>query len=164
MDRRPFCTFYIDRLLFGIEAVVVQEVLLHQKLTPVPLAPNDVLGVINLRGQIITAIDLRKRLGFESGNDAAISVSIVTHVQDELVSFMVERIAEIVEIDIEELEVIPDTLEGSARELLIGAFKMPEQLLLILDPQKVAIAPDVVSKTFMNLPGDDSSNAAARSE
>ncbi len=164
MDRRQFCTFYIDQHLFGSEAVAVQEVLLHQQLTPVPLAPNDVLGVINLRGQIITAIDLRKRLGFEPGNGAATSVSVVAFVQEELVNFMVERIGEIVEIDIDELVVIPDTLQGAAKELLIGAYKMSEQLLLILDPQKVAIAPDAVSKTFINLPGDDLSNAAPRSK
>ena len=164
MDRRQFCTFYIDQHLFGIEAVAVQEVLLHQQLTPVPLAPNDVLGVINLRGQIITAINLRKRLGFESGNGGATSVSVVALVQEELVNFMVERIGEIVEIDIDELVVIPDTLQGAAKELLIGAYKMPEQLLLILDPQKVVIAPDAVSRTFMNLPGDDLSNAAPRSK
>ncbi len=142
MDPRQFCTFYIDQLLFGIEAVVVQEVIMHQQLNLVPLAPNDVLGVINLRGQIITAIDLRKRLGFEAGNAAATSVSVVAQVQEELVSFMVERIGEIVEIDLNDLEEIPGTLQGVARELLIGAYKMPEQLLLILNPQKLANAPD----------------------
>ena len=92
-------------------------------------------------------------------NGAATSVSVVAFVQEELVNFMVERIGEIVEIDIDELVVIPDTLQGAAKELLIGAYKMPEQLLLILDPQKVVIAPDAVSRTFMNLPGDDLSNA-----
>jgi len=141
MDPRQFCTFYIDQQFFGIEAVVVQEVIMHQQLNPVPLAPNEVLGVINLRGQIITAIDLRKRLGFEAGNAVATSVSVVAQVQEELVSFMVERIGEIVEIDLNDLEEIPGTLQGVARELLIGAYKMPEQLLLILNPQKLANAP-----------------------
>jgi purine-binding chemotaxis protein CheW len=162
MSIHQFCTFYIDQHLFGIEAVVVQEVILNQQLTPVPLAPNDVLGVINLRGQIITAIDLRKRLGFESANGAATSVSVVALVQEELVSFMVERIGEIVEIDLNDLEAIPDTLQGAARELLNGAYKMPGQILLILDPQKMANVPDTTSRTIMNVPSNNSSREIPR--
>ena len=61
--QQQFCTFYINRLLFGVEVETVQEVIRHQEMTGVPLAPEVVAGLINLRGQIVTAIDLRRRLG-----------------------------------------------------------------------------------------------------
>ena len=138
VEAKQFCTFYIDKHLLGVDASVVQEVILRQHLTPVPLAQSVVLGVINLRGQIVTAIDLRQRLGFEISDQPANYVNVVVRVQEELVSFMVDRIGEVVQIDSNHFESIPDTLQDVARELLIGAYKIPGQLLLVLDPQMVA--------------------------
>ncbi len=135
---QQLCTFYIDEHLLGVDASVVQEVILRQRLTPVPLAPSVVLGVVNLRGQIVTAIDLRTGLGLETDKDTVPPVIVVLQVEEELVSFMVDRIGEVVQVNSNDFETTPETLQGVARGLLVGAYKLPGQLLLMLDPRKVA--------------------------
>ena len=73
-----FCTFYVDGLFFGVDVLKVQEVLTEQDMTPVPLASNEVEGLINLRGQIVTAIDLRRRLKLSDRTDGEPPMNVVT--------------------------------------------------------------------------------------
>jgi purine-binding chemotaxis protein CheW len=136
-DSAQFCTFYLGDLLFGVEVRYVREVLREQRVTRVPLAPPMVTGLINLRGQIITAIDLRKRLQLDSGISAPGRANIIVKVDQSTVSFLVDAVAEVEEMQNRSFEPPPETLEGIARLLVKGVYKLPKQLLLILNPEKV---------------------------
>ena len=131
--RRQLCTFTLDGLYFGIEVEKVQEVIRHQQMTSVPLADPVVHGLINLRGQIVTAIDLRTRLSLTPRAEGELPMNVVVRTEDGPVSLLVDRIGDVVEVDDEWFERPPDTLQSNARELITGAFKLDGQLLLVLD-------------------------------
>lgn len=133
-------TFRLDGDLYGVEVEHVQEVLRSQGLTRVPLAPAAVAGLINLRGQVVTAIELRERLGRPPRPEGTDAVVIVVRLHGEAVSLLVDSIADVVDVDADDFEAPPDTLEGPARELIRGAYKLDGQLLLALDVQK-AVSP-----------------------
>lgn len=131
-----FCTFRLGDLLFGVEVLCVQEVLLKQQMTRLPLVTSVVSGLINLRGQIVTAIDLRQRLGMgplENGRDA---MNVVVRTNDMAFSLVVDEIGDVLDVDPELFEAPPETLTGEARELILGAYKLEGQLLLVLDVEK----------------------------
>ena len=136
--QRRICTFHLDPYLFGVDVEVVQEVVVDQPVTSVPLAPPAVRGVINLRGEIITAIDLASLLELPEREKDASRVSLVIRAEDELVSFMVDEAGEVIEIEEQDLEPPPNTLVGPARQLIVGAYKLPSRLLLVLDPLRAA--------------------------
>ena len=133
-------TFWTDGDLYGVEVEHVQEVLRAQKLTRVPLAPPAVAGLINLRGQVVTAIELRERLGRPARAEGADSVVIVVRMHGEAVSFLVDGIADVVNVDAADFEQPPDTLDGRARELIRGAYKLDGRLLLALDVAQAVAA------------------------
>ena len=146
-EARQFCTFYLDEYYFGIDVQVVQEVNLRRQLTPVPLAPPVVRGILNLRGQIVTTMDLRRRLELPEESRPDEPVHIVLRAGDELVNVLVDAIDEVIEVRGEDFERAPDTLQGVARELILGAYKLPERLLLVLDPEKTVELESVPSDT-----------------
>lgn len=125
------CTFRIDNLLLGVDVVEVQEVLRHEETTVVPLAPPVVSGLINLRGQIVTAIDLRKRLDLPPLDAEPMSVLVRTG--SEVVCLLVDAIGDVVEPDVETFEPPPPTVNERTRELIKGSFKLDSNLLLLLD-------------------------------
>ena len=129
-------TFWLDGDLYGVEVAHVQEVLKSQGLTRVPLAPNAVAGLINLRGQVVTAIELRERLGRPPRPEGTDAVVIVVRLHGEAVSLLVDSIADVVGVAAGDFETPPDTLDGQARELIRGAYKLDGQLLLALDVHK----------------------------
>jgi purine-binding chemotaxis protein CheW len=126
-------TFWLDGDLFGVEVEHVQEVLRSQSITRVPLAPPAVAGLINLRGQVVTAIELRERLGRQPRPQGQEAVVIVVRLHGEAVSLLVDSIADVVDVDVRDFEAPPDTLDGAARDLIRGAYKLSGQLLLALD-------------------------------
>ena len=133
---KQFSTFYLDRLLFGVEVGKVQEVIRYQEMTRVPLAPPVVTGLINLRGQIVTALDLRRRLDLTERASDRLPMNVVVRNGDEAVSLLVDEIGDVLEVEDETFEAPPETLQGVARELIRGAYKLKERLLLILDTEK----------------------------
>ena len=133
-------TFRLDGDLYGVEVAHVQEVLRSQGLTRVPLAPAAVAGLINLRGQVVTAIELRERLGRPPRPAGTDAVVIVVRLHGEAVSLLVDSIADVVDVDVRDFEAPPDTMDGTARELIRGAYKLHGQLLLALDVQKAVSA------------------------
>lgn len=137
MAEQQFCTFYLDGLLFGIEVEKVQEVIRHQAMTRVPLAPKLIDGLINLRGQIVTAIDLRLRLGLGERNTDALPMNVVARSEDGAVSLLVDEIGDVVEVSDDSFEQPPDTLQGESRELVRGVYKLPRQLLHALQLEKM---------------------------
>ena len=128
-----YCTFYVDGLFFGVEVLRVQEVIRFQEMTPVPLASNVVSGLINLRGQIVTAIDLRRRLALADRDLAELPMNVVIRTDDGAVSLLVDQIGDVLEVDADSYERPPETLSGIARQLVLGVYKLKDNLLLILD-------------------------------
>ena len=132
-DEQLFCTFYVDGHYFGLDVLHVQEIIRYQEMTRVPLAPPVVRGLINLRGQIVTALDLRRRLELKDRPSDQLPVNVVVHTDDGAVSLLVDEIGDVVEVDEETFESCPDTLQGTIRELIRGVYKLPDSLLLVLD-------------------------------
>jgi purine-binding chemotaxis protein CheW len=132
-----YCTFLLDGHLFGIPVASVQEVLKEQEVTPVPLAPREVAGLINLRGQIVTTLDLRTRLGITARPAGSASVSVVVRAADGTpVSLVVDRIGDVIEARDEALEAPPDTVPVEARELVAGIYKLEDRLMLLLNTER----------------------------
>jgi purine-binding chemotaxis protein CheW len=132
-DARQYCTFFLDSYYFGIDVLQVQEVIRYQEMTRVPLAPAVVRGLINLRGQIVTAIDLRRRLDLPDRPEGMLPVNVVLRTDDGAVSLLVDEIGDVLHVPEEAFERPPETLRGAARELIRGAYKLADRLLLALD-------------------------------
>ncbi len=135
---RQLCTFYLGEQCLGVDVLKVQEVMRSQPLTRVPLAPPAVRGLINLRGQIVTAIDLRRRLGVPELPADAEPVNVVVETGDGAISLLVDEIGDVVEVPDAAFEQLPDTIVGAWRELILGAYKLSDRLLLLLDVDKTA--------------------------
>jgi len=136
-ERLQFCTFTLEKLFFGVEVERVQEVVRYQAMTRVPLAPAVVRGLINLRGQIVTAVDLRRRLGLPDAEADRLPMNVVVRHGDGAVSLLVDEIGDVLEVDEGAFELPPDTLQGPERELIRGAYKLKDRLLLPLDVERV---------------------------
>jgi purine-binding chemotaxis protein CheW len=130
---QQFTTFTLDGHLFGVEVETVQEVIRFQETTRVPLAPPAIGGLINLRGQVITALDLRHRLGLRERPEGQLPMNVVVRTEDGAVSLLVDQIGEVIETDARHFESPPDTVTAQARDLIRGAYKLDGTLLLSLD-------------------------------
>jgi len=137
-DTRQLCTFLIDDMLFGVDVMNVQEVIRYQEMTAVPLASSTVRGLINLRGQIVTAIDMRARLGIAARDVSELPMNVVATTADGVVSLLVDEIGDVLEVEERTFERAPETLSATFRELVPGVFKLDGRLLLLLDAEKVA--------------------------
>lgn len=140
-NSHQFCTFYLNDLYFGVEVMNVQEVLRYQQMTPVPLAPPTVRGLINLRGQIVTALDLRRRLELPPRGTEELPMNVVVRSDDGAVSLLVDEIGDVIEVSEDIFESPPESLQGVARELVTGVYKLQEELLLVLDTQRTVTLP-----------------------
>lgn len=145
---QQFATFFVDELFFGIEVRRVQEVLRYQEMTPVPSAPDVIEGLINLRGEIVTAINLRRRLGLRPRPDDRRPMNVVVRSGGSAVSLQVDEIADVLQVTDADFEEPPETLEGTARELISGAYKLEDRLLLILDTDKTIHFDDAPEKAI----------------
>jgi purine-binding chemotaxis protein CheW len=135
---RQMTTFCIDRRWFGIDVMQVQEVLPWQQMTRVPLAAPSIKGLINLRGEIVTAIDLRQRLGFPAASMDRPPMNVVVNLPGGLLSLLVDEVGEVLQVAEEDFETPPATLQGPLRDLTAGAYKIPGCLLVTLDTNKLA--------------------------
>ncbi|PON14140.1 chemotaxis protein CheW [Candidatus Entotheonella serta] len=129
-----FSTFYLDGLLFGVEVNQVQEVLRYQEMTP--LAPRGVKGLINLRGQIVMALDLRQRLALSPRAPEDIPMNVIMRTDDGMVSFLVDAIGDSLEVGVETFEPPPEMLRGIPRELIRGTYKLQNCQLHALDTDR----------------------------
>ena len=136
MNSAQLCTFRVDDLFFGVDVQHIQEVIKYQELTPVPLANRTVRGLINLRGEIVTAIDLRRRLTLEPNADIE-PMNVVVCQDDEVVSFLVDEIGDVIEVYDKDFEKVPETINGKIKSLIDGVYKLEGRLLLVLDTDKV---------------------------
>jgi purine-binding chemotaxis protein CheW len=131
-----YCTFYLDRLLFGVELKGVQEVIRSLEMTQVPLAPPVVSGLINLRGQIVTAVDLRRRLDLKGRPAGVLPMNVVVRSEDGVVSFLVDEIGDVVEVEDSTFEPAQEMLRGSVRGMILGVHKLQDRLMHVLDTEK----------------------------
>lgn len=133
------CTFSVDGNLFGVDVNDVQEVLRYQELTKVPLAPAVVSGLINLRGEIVTALDMRRRLRLPVRPNGSLPMNVVVQTKDGPMSLLVDEIGDVQEVDDDAFEPVPHTLCGEARTLIRGTYKLADRLLLTLDTAKAVV-------------------------
>jgi purine-binding chemotaxis protein CheW len=133
-----YCTFFLGQQFYGIPVQDVQEVLLSQPLTGVPLAPPAVVGLMNLRGQIVTAVDARRMLRVTDPlpPDHEPMNLVVRHEGAE-VSLLVDRIGDVIDVAGSVMERPPDTLQMSTRSFLAGIFALEQRLLLVLDVHRM---------------------------
>jgi len=135
-----FLTFMIANQRFGIPILQVQDVLGRQKITKVPLAPLEVAGSLNLRGRIVTAINVKKRLGMtegESVNDRYMDMSVVVEHQQELYSLVIDSVSDVMKFDNSDMESTPPTLDPVWRDISDGIFRLDKELLIILNIEKL---------------------------
>jgi purine-binding chemotaxis protein CheW len=135
--RRQLITFRVGKHLFGIDIDEVQEVLTAREISPVPLAPPEVEGLLNLRGRIVTAVELRRRLGLPERSARRVPMVIVLRPERGSVSLLADAVGDVVIVAGEDFEGPPETLRGQARELIRGAYKLPHELLLVLEIDRV---------------------------
>lgn len=135
---RQYCTFFVEGHYLGIPVEQVQEILRYQDMTPVPLAPAVIAGLINLRGQIVTAVDLRTRLGLSGHAPDHRPTNVVCFTQEGAVSLLVDEIDDVIEVFEDTWEATPPTLEGAAKELVQRVYKLEGRLLLVLDAEQTA--------------------------
>ncbi|MCU0534515.1 MAG: chemotaxis protein CheW [Hydrococcus sp. Prado102] len=143
-DKQQYCTFFLNQTYFGIALQDVREIIRDRAKTRIPLAPPDICGLINLRGQIVTVIDLQRRLEIDKAialtslmSEDRVSYNIVVRTKDEIASLLVDDVGDVLEFTKDSFEPPPATLKGRVRELLQGAYQLPDGFLLILDIEKI---------------------------
>jgi purine-binding chemotaxis protein CheW len=136
-ERQKFATFLVDDCLFGIEVEKVQEVASLAEITRVPLAPAVVRGLISLRGQIVTSIDLRRCLRLSERPEHEVPVNLILYTDDGCASLLVDQVGDVLEIDEATFEFPPETLQRRHRKLIRGTYKLAGRLLLVLDTEAV---------------------------
>jgi purine-binding chemotaxis protein CheW len=131
-----FATFFVADLFFGVDVLRVQELLRFQPMTPVPQAPDVIEGLINLRGQIVTAIDMRRRLRLPPRTGDLTPMNMVVRTDDGAVSLLVDEIGDVLDVDEATYERPPENLDPAPRELIRGVYKLKDRLLLVLDAER----------------------------
>ncbi len=134
---KQYVTMYIDGQLFGIPVLQIQDVLSPQKITPVPLAPVEVAGSLNLRGRIVTAINVRTRLGLQQREEGHKNMSVVVDYNGEFYSLIIDQVGEVMTLQDEDYEKTPTTLDARWLEIADGVYRLNDQLLIVLDVKRL---------------------------
>jgi purine-binding chemotaxis protein CheW len=136
-ETEEFVTFTIAGQLFGIPVLQIQDVLSSYQITPIPLAPPEIVGSLNLRGRVVTAIDVRLRLGLSARPKDAESMSIVAENEGELYSLMVDSVGEVLALSQSAYERNLPTLDAKFRAFSNGIYRLDKQLLVVLDVNRL---------------------------
>ena len=132
-----YCTFTLDGLYFGVDVLKVQEVIRYQEMTRIPGAPAVVSGLINLRGQLVTGLDLRQRLQLQVRPDGQLPMNVVVRTEEGATSLLVDEIGDVIELDDSTHERPPETIDAITREVVRGVHKLEGRLLLVLDIERL---------------------------
>lgn len=135
--RKEYLSITINDQIFGIPILQVQDVLGEQKITRIPLAPPAIAGSLNLRGRIVTAIDVRKCLGLEASANTSRGMSVVVENKGELYSLMIDTIGDVLSLRLKDFEQNPPTLDPLWRDISQGIFRLKSDLLVVLDVPKL---------------------------
>jgi purine-binding chemotaxis protein CheW len=136
-NARQFCTFYLDRLLFGMESQKIQEVVTYRELRPVPLAPAVVSGLMNLRGQVVVALELRHQLELPERPADMTPVCLVVRAAGGTVCLLADEVGNVVEVEDESFEALPEMLSARLRSVIVGVHKLDLELLHVVDTDEV---------------------------
>lgn len=139
-NTKQFATFYISDRLYGIDVMQVQEVTQTLSLTPIRMAPNFVRGLINLRGQIATAIGMRELFGLSGEVVADAAASVVCKVNGGLISLLVDRIGDVIEVSEDNYEETPDLVEEDIKKIMSGVYKTDGEILSVIDIHSLSSA------------------------
>ncbi len=131
-----FCTFYLNHLLFGVESQKIQEVVTHRELRPVPLAPTVVSGLMNLRGQVVVALELRRQPEMPDRARAMKPICLVVRTEEGTVCLLADEVGNVVEVKEETFEPSPETLPPRLRAVIRGVHKLEHQLMHVLDTER----------------------------
>jgi purine-binding chemotaxis protein CheW len=140
-----FLTLCVGEQLFGIPVLQVQDVLRHQRVTRVPLAPPEISGSMNLRGRIVTVIDMRLRLNVLRPPDGSSSVSasgpgamsVVVEYQNDLYSLVIDRVGDMLPLKNSCFEAMPTKVNPAWAALSSGIYRLDDELLIVLDVSKL---------------------------
>jgi purine-binding chemotaxis protein CheW len=132
--KKQLCTFSIDEIKFGVDVSQVQEILRHQEITAVPLAPPTIAGLLNLRGQIVMVTDLKKKFSL-LGKIASNPIFIILRGDDGPACFMVDKVGEVLEINDVQREPLPPQLDVTIRECAIGVYSIANGLIVELNAE-----------------------------
>lgn len=136
-ETKDYLTVTIAKQLFGIPVLQVQDVLGQQNVTKIPLAPPEVAGSLNLRGRIVTAIDVRRRLGLDPDEKKKTDMSVVVEHDNELYSLIIDNVGDVLSLYDKDFEGNPATLDPLWREISLGIYRMKNELLVVLDVPKL---------------------------
>ncbi len=136
-DTLEFVTFRIANQLFGVHVLKVQDILRPEDIAFVPLAPPEVKGSINLRGRIVTVIDVRVRLGLPENENQENHMGVTVEQKNELYTLLVDEIGEVLELNLKDKEAIPSTLDQVWREFAVDLYKLETELMVVLDIDKL---------------------------
>ena len=139
-------TFYVGDALYGMDILRVQEINRLMDFTKVPQSPEYVMGIMNLRGQIVTVIDLSKKLGLSETELKDESRNIIVNDQGEYIGLLVDRISDVVRTDTDKIEPPPSNMGGVQGKFLQGVFKMDKNLIGILNVEELLKTADEVAK------------------
>lgn len=131
--QQEFVTMRLGGQLFGISVLAVRDVMRHQPIAKVPLAPTVIAGSLNLRGRIVTAFDMRHRLGLEPFENLENIMMVVVDFQHELFALMVDKVGDVLSLPMNRFEKVPANMDAAWRSLSAGVFKLDDELLVILD-------------------------------
>lgn len=160
---KQICSFRLGGALYGIDVLEVQEVLRPEMMTPIPLAGADIEGLINLRGETVVLLDLRRRLGIaqRAGSaDRADAMHVVLRVGGDVVSILVDEIGEVLELPDSSFEPCPSSMDEAIRALAHGVYKVEGELLLMLNV--AAIAAERSPEFRDSNPADETTPSPAR--
>lgn len=127
-----FLTIHIGTQIFAIPVLQVQDVLRQQVVTRVPLAPPEVAGALNLRGRIVTAINVRCRLGMPDMEDGSKTMSVVVEHESELYSLIIDKVGDVLSLPNKGFEAVPATMDPVWREIATGIFRLENQLMVVI--------------------------------
>lgn len=135
-DRRQFSTFYVAGRLYGVDVSKVQEVVRPLPTTKIPLSEQFVQGLINLRGQVVTAISLHRLFGLPDSPQKEL-MNVICKVDSALVSLLVDEIGDVVELECALSEPVPSTMPDGVRKFMMRVHRIGDQLLSIIDVEKI---------------------------
>jgi purine-binding chemotaxis protein CheW len=132
-----FVTFTVAGQIFGLPIARVQDVFKPTRITRVPLAGAEIAGVLNLRGRIVTAIDMRHRLGIKKRDDRGPLMAIGIEAKGESFGLLVDAVGEVLKLADDDCKANPINLDGKLSDLSAGVFRLEGQLLVVLDIERV---------------------------
>ncbi len=136
-DLENYVTFFVKDQLFGIPVLKVQDILTPDRIANIPLAPPEVTGAINLRGRIVTVLDVRVRLGLEKRDSNKDSMGVTIEHQHELYTLLVDKVGDVIGLESDLYEGNPSTLDPIWRDFASGVFRLEGKIMVVLDVERL---------------------------